>query len=559
MPSTNDNDSKNLEQQLEAKLSDIEAQKVEDDTKEQAQRLGIPYINLHTAPIDPATVLILDELSARSGQMAVVSRVAKKLKIAVVDPENPKTKEMLSKLEFQGYTYVLSLASPLSLERAWERYKLEHKTVRKEMGIATIRTEEISQLQKEIKDLANLKDRLSKMSVTQAINILVAGALAIEASDIHLEAEKEVVRLRYRIDGLLQDIADLSKKDYPQLLSRIKILSGLKLNIHDTPQDGRFTLKQTESDIEVRTSVLPGAYGEDVVMRLLDPRRIKQRLEDLGMREDMLETIKKLLKKTTGSIITTGPTGSGKTTTLYAFITQINTPDIKIITIENPIEYHIEGISQTQVDPQSGYSFANGLRSIVRQDPDVILVGEIRDVETADIAMQAALTGHLVFTTLHTNDSAGAVPRLIEFGVKPITIAPAVNAAMAQRLVRRLCDFCKKKSTIFADELATLGKYLNSVPASSGVKIPAFDKNTEIFYPEKCKECNFTGYKDRIGVYEIIVMDPELEKLIITSPSITDIRELSVKKGMLTMIQDGLIKVLQGVTSIEEVLRVVGE
>lgn len=548
---------RNLEQELDSKLLDIQVQKTEDDAKALAKKLGLSYVNLKSVPISTSALLVLDEPRAKAGQMAVISLSVKKLKIAVLDPENPTTKEILAQLEKEGYSYTLVITSPLSLDRVWELYNVEKKSHQKEMGVASIKESEISELQKEIQDLSHLKERLAKMSVTQAINVLIAGALATDASDIHLEAEKDQVRLRYRIDGMLQDIVDIAKKDYPQILSRIKILSGLKINITDIPQDGRFTIRQENYEIEVRTSVLPGAYGEAVVMRLLDPRKIRQNLEDLGMREDTLETVKNLLKKTTGSIITTGPTGSGKTTTLYAFINQINSPDIKIITIENPIEYHIKGISQTQVDPDAGYTFANGLRSIVRQDPDVILVGEIRDIETADIAMQAALTGHMVFSTLHTNDAAGAIPRLIEFGVKPVTIAPAVNAAMAQRLVRRLCQSCKKKSPATAEDLALFEKHLSSLPST--IKVQSWNKDLELYYPQKCKDCNFTGYKDRVGVYEVLLVDPEIEKLIISSPSITDIRALALKKGMVTMLQDGLIKVLEGMTSTEEVLRVIGE
>ena len=292
-------------------------------------------------------------------------------------------------------------------------------------------------------------------------------------------------------------------------------------------------------------------------MRILDPETIKQRLEDLGMRQDILEGIKKLLAKTTGAILTTGPTGSGKTTTLYAFIKHINSPDVKVITIEDPIEYHIEGISQTQVDPAAGYTFADGLRSIVRQDPDVILVGEIRDVETAEIAMQAALTGHLVFSTLHTNSAAGTIPRLIDLGVRPVTIAPAINAAMAQRLLRKLCQTCMKKQKILLEDLKTIKKYLANMPSKISFTEPT--ESTEIYYPDKCKECNFTGYRGRIGIYELFEINDEMEKLILKSPPISEVHELATKNGMITLLQDGLLKVLAGVTSIEEVLRVVGE
>lgn len=550
-------DKQDLEKSLDEKISEIQVRQLEKGVEERAKELGLSYADLRTIPINPSVVMLLDEVSAKDAEIAIISQSGKNLKVAVINPENQKTKSVLDKLTKDGYSLRVFVVSSISINRAWERYRLKKNIKESELGVISLKEEEISSVQKEIKDISDLKDRLSKLSITQVMATLVAGALKIDASDIHLEPEEKDVRLRYRIDGMLQDVVALSQEGYSQLLSRIKLISGLKINIHDSPQDGRFTIHQEGVDIEVRVSVLPGGYGENIVMRLLDPRKIRQNLEDLGMREDTLELIKKLLQKTTGAIITTGPTGSGKTTTLYAFINHVNSADIKIITIEDPIEYHVKGVSQTQVEPEAGYTFASGLRSIVRQDPDVILVGEIRDKETAEIAMQASLTGHLVFSTLHTNDAAGAVPRLIDLGVKPVTIAPAINAAMAQRLVRRLCPKCKKKTTISADDFELLGKYLKNLP--SNVKIKEVTKNIEIYYPQKCKECNFTGYKDRIGVYEIFSIDPELEKLIIASPSISAIRDLAIKKGMTTILQDGLIKVVNGVTSTEEILRVVGE
>jgi type II secretory ATPase GspE/PulE/Tfp pilus assembly ATPase PilB-like protein len=424
------------------------------------------------------------------------------------------------------------------------------------LNIISIGDTGILGIEKEIKNISDLKDKLTSMPVTKVLNILIAGALKIGASDIHFEPEEKTIRLRYRLDGVLNDVVNFSPDGYGQLLSRIKLMSGLKINIHESPQDGRFTIREKDNDIEVRVSILPGSYGEDIVMRILDPLTIKQKLEDLGMRPDTLEIIRKLLDKTTGAILTTGPTGSGKTTTLYAFIKHINNPDIKIITIEDPVEYHIEGIAQTQVEPDAGYTFASGLRSIVRQDPDVILVGEIRDVETAEIAMQAALTGHLVFSTLHTNDAAGAIPRLIDFGVKPITIAPAINAVMAQRLVRRPCPKCGKKQKIKPEDFEIIKK---AFAKNGNERLKNFNEKSEVVYPDKCAACNSTGYSGRVGVYELFEIDPELEKLIQRSPAISDVREMAVAKGMITLLQDGLLKAIEGKTTIEEVMRVIGQ
>lgn len=418
------------------------------------------------------------------------------------------------------------------------------------LGVVELKKEKISDIKKEVKNLADLKNKISKTPTTEAIEIIFSGAISVKASDIHFEPEEKNIRLRLRVDGVLENVFDFEKKDYPTILNRIKLMAGLKINIHNAPQDGRLTLSSKEVDIEVRISALPGAYGESIVMRLLDPRTLKKDLEELGIRPELLEEIKKQLKKTTGAILTTGPTGSGKTTTLYAFLNFVNKPGIKIITIEDPIEYHIKGISQTQVEPEKGYSFASGLRSIVRQDPDVILVGEIRDVETSETAMHAALTGHLVFTTLHTNDAAGVIPRLIDMGAKPQIIAPAINLAMAQRLVRKLCQECKKKVEISTEELKKIDKTLKN--------IKKIDKNN-IFEATGCKECNFTGYQGRIGVFEAFLIDEEIENLILKSPAISEIRESIIKKGMITMLQDGYLKVLEGTTDMAEIERVIGE
>jgi type II secretory ATPase GspE/PulE/Tfp pilus assembly ATPase PilB-like protein len=376
----------------------------------------------------------------------------------------------------------------------------------------------------------------------------------LEASDIHIEPREEQAKTRIRIDGLLQDVINFDLKIYEGFLNRIKLLSGMKLNITDRPQDGRFSILINDLIIEIRSSTIPAEYGESIVLRILNPKSLID-MEALGLREDLLNIFKKEIKKPNGMIIVTGPTGSGKTTTLYAFLRKVQKPEIKIITIEDPIEYHLAGISQTQVDPRSGYDFANGLKSIMRQDPDVILVGEIRDLETASIALQAALTGHLVFTTLHTNDAAGTVARLQALGEKPVNIAPAINMAIAQRLVRKVCQKCvefRKPSNQFLEKIK---KELENLPPQ--VKIPEIGR-LKIPKIKGCQNCNFTGYRGRIGIFEAFLVDDEMEKFILTSPSIAELREKAIKKGMVTMYQDGLIKVLDGVTTIEEVERVTG-
>ncbi|MBI2676698.1 MAG: type II/IV secretion system protein [Candidatus Yanofskybacteria bacterium] len=545
---------KTLPQELEEKLGEIEKERIEQQAKDIANKNNLAYINIATNPIDPEALSLIEEEESKTAQAGVISKEGKKLKTVVVDPKNPETQKLTDRLAKEGFSLNLGVVSVLGMQKVWNKYKELSKQTEEKIGTISIDTGIISETQKEIKNISDLKEKIGSISTTNLLEILLGGAIKVEASDIHMEPEEKSIRLRYRIDGVLNDVTEIKSESYNKILARIKINSGLKLNIHNTPQDGRFTVSFKNKDIEIRTSVLPGAYGENTVMRILDPKTIRQNIEDLGMTPENFTLIKKLLQKTTGSILTTGPTGSGKTTTLYAFIRHVNEPGLKIITIEDPVEYHIEGISQTQVSPAKGYTFASGLRSIVRQDPDVILVGEIRDGETAEIAMQAALTGHLVFSTLHTNDAAGAIPRLIDLGIKPVMIAPALNAVLAQRLVRKLCPECKKKDTVSKEEYENIKEAFADL--SDKNKIPKTKEDTEIFRPGKCIACNFTGYKGRIGVFEIFLIDDEIERLILKSPAISDVKEAALKKGMITMLQDGYFKVLEGITSIEEVRRV---
>ena len=426
-------------------------------------------------------------------------------------------------------------------------------------GEVVIPSEILTEIKKEIKNISDLRGKITSSlgkRVTEILEVILGGAITLDVSDIHIEPGEEDVKLRVRIDGILEDVLLLDKKIYANLLSRIKLLSGIKLNISDRPQDGRFSVLIEKISIEVRVSTLPAEFGESIVLRILNPKSLID-LEALGPREDLLDVFNKEIKKPNGMIIVTGPTGSGKTTTLYAFLKKIQKPEIKVITIEDPIEYHLEGISQTQVDPRAGYDFANGLKSIMRQDPDVILVGEIRDLETASLALQAALTGHLVLTTLHTNDAAGTMARLQALGEKPANIAPVIDIVIAQRLVRRVCKKCAKFEKIPPQFLEKLKKELKNLP--SKVKIPEIEEGLKVPKIKGCRDCNFTGYRGRIGIFETFLVDDEMEKFILTSSSIAALREITMKKGMVTMKQDGLIKVLEGITTIEEVERVTGE
>ncbi len=434
------------------------------------------------------------------------------------------------------------------------------KQISGEVKIAKEIFKKIKKSAKNIKSFAKEIERNIKKEVTSLVEIILGGAINLGASDIHLEPEKDKVKLRLRIDGVLHDVLFFEPEAYRSLLSRFKLLSGIKLNVTDRAQDGRFTILLDEAPIEIRTSTLPSEYGETTVMRILNPKSLIE-IEELGIREDIIEVFKREISQPNGMIIVTGPTGSGKTTTLYAILKRIRRPEIKIITIEDPIEYHLEGISQTQVDPKKGYDFANGLKAIVRQDPDVILVGEIRDFETAKIALQAALTGHLVLTTLHTNDAAGTVARLQALGEKPVNIAPAINLAIAQRLVRKVCKKCLRLRKIKEEELRKIKKVLNSLSktAKKRIKIPPLNKNLRIPDPRGCPACNFTGFKGRIGIFEFFLVDDEMENFILKSPSVSDLRKKAREKGMVSIKEDGMLKVLKGVTTIDEIERVTGK
>ena len=544
-------------EELEKKLSEIQLKRTEGDSVALAKKFNLPFSDLKSAPIDNDALTIVDENTARSSGLAIIYKSGNKLTIAITDPENSITQKTLEALKTRGFVINPIVTSPSVLENILSRYKFAQSQEIFEVGAIEIKEEELNKIQDEIKNIGDLKNKVTKISTTRILETLIAGALKIGASDTHFEPEIEKTRLRYRLDGVLNDVAFLDKSSYDKLLNRIKVLSKLKLNIHGSPQDGRFTIRQKAVDIEVRVSVLPSEFGETIVMRLLDPRTIKTKLEDLGMREDLLKIVREQLDRTTGAILTTGPTGSGKTTSLYAFVMCLNSSGTKIITIEDPIEYHIQGISQTQVDAKKGYSFANGLRAIVRQDPDIILVGEIRDKETADIALQAALTGHLVLSTIHTNDSAGTIPRLIDLGIQPQIIAPAINMAMAQRLIRKLCPSCKIQDKVKPEMLEKIQKTLS--PIKGRFKLPKLDSSLKIYFPGKgCKECNELGYKGRIGVYEAFVIGKEMEKLILKSPAISDVQELAEKEGMVTMLQDAYLKLLDGITSVEEIERILG-
>ncbi len=543
------------------RLDEYKRREEEDVAQIVAARNGLEYVDLAPVPINMDALRIITEKDARDARVAPFSLVGKRVKVAVVSPVGDKTKEAIDTLTRNGYEVTLAVASPLSLEKVWGRYTDLSFSTETKAGALDISSEDIKEFIGKIKTIDDVRAQITEIlklkkafRISKIMEIVLAGALATKASDVHIEPEQTYVRLRFRLDGVLTDILSFDLETFGLLESRIKLLSGLKLNIKSEAQDGRFSVKIGDDDIQIRTSVLPGAYSESIVLRLLNPKSIQVPLEELGIPDKLLALLLKEIDRPNGMILTTGPTGSGKTTTLYAFLRKIHTPDIKIITIEDPIEYHLEGITQTQVNTEKNYTFALGLRSALRQDPDIIMVGEIRDEETAKIAVDSAETGHLVFSTLHTNSAAGAYPRLIDLGVNPQTMTSAINVALAQRLVRKLCPVCRKEVPIDASARKYVDDALHNIVDKTIIEGLQSEK---MWAPVGCAECNATGYKGRLGIYEAIVTDAILEKAVMENPSERDIKAATLVQGIPDMLQDGIIKVLRGITSIDELKRVI--
>ncbi len=530
----------------------------EEQAAQIAAKHNLPYIDLNLFPLASDDIRTISEEDSRKHEIAFFQKKGKNIRVLVTDPENKSAVDFVKKLqEEKGWNINLSVGSFSSLRKVWDRYRESPMLENLDMLHMSLSGKDLEDFEREFKDLLDLKKRAGEIPTTQVINIVMAGAIKMKASDIHFETEEKEVRMRYRIDGVLQDIGYFTFDVYHFILNRIKMMGKMKLNIRAIAQDGHFNIELEGGRVDVRVSIIPGKHGESIVMRLLNQSDVLLRVEELGLRGLAYEKIQKEIEKTNGMILTTGPTGSGKTTTLYALINKINTSDTKIITIEDPVEYEIKGISQTQVARDKGYTFGNGLRAIVRQDPDVILVGEIRDEETADIAVNAALTGHLVLSTLHTNNASATVPRMIELGVKPSLIAPSVNALIAQRLVRKICPHCREEYKPARETIESIKKLLSLISPKAKMEVP---KNIERLYrPKGCVRCHNLGYKGRVGVYEVLSISEEIEKLVLNMAGEGDITRQALEEGMITMTQDGILKALEGITSMEEVWRVTGQ
>lgn len=542
------------------KLATLREREEEDLASVLSSKYGLTYADLSITPVNVDAIRLLSEQEARASETAVFDKNGKHVSFAIRNPQNPHLPEVEKSLTDRGFILDTFLVSAKSLEHIYSRYVDLSFAHSSDAGIFSIPQNELDALKGKLTSVSAFREHIDSLLTSKAQGatsklfeeILVA-ALAMKASDIHVEPEEHEVNLRLRLDGLLTNAYTFDAKTYHALASRIKLLSGLKLNITDRAQDGRLSVAVAGTEIEIRTSVIPGGYGESVVLRILNPESIQVTFEQLGIHPKLLARLQQEIKRPNGMLLTTGPTGSGKTTSLYTFLRYIHTPDIKIITIEDPIEYHLPGITQTQTNGED-YTFDLGLRSILRQDPDVIMVGEIRDRDVAETAIQAALTGHFVFSTLHTNNAAGTFPRLSDLGVDPRSFSSAVTVAMAQRLVRRLDPDKRKQVPLEGEQKALVQKILSSV--NDQTLLPASFETTWV--PDVTEGDDETmGYKGRVGLYEGIFMDEELGNLLRNNPSEGEIAENVVRQGFLTMAQDGVIKALAGITSLDEVFKVV--
>lgn len=531
---------------------DFKERSIEDKAKSSGGKYG--YIDIALTPINPDLFHLVDADQAEQALTIPFFRLGKKLRVATADPDSSLSQTIIDSFVKQGYEVQINLASAEGIKQSLVQF--HNAQLKPKVKIETGFNEaELEEYQKELENLANLASKIQASSAKEGLNILQIGAIKTGASDIHFQPEEEKVLIRFRIDGLLQEVTSINFDVYKQLAQQIKYDSGMKLNVTSVPQDGRTEFEVNGREIDVRVSALPTAYGETLVLRILDSGKQFGNFEELGFSADHLKTLDEISKLSQGMILVTGPTGSGKTTTLYTLLERYNTPERKIITLEDPVEYQLQRIVQSQINEGKGYTFAAGLESVLRQDPDVVMIGEIRDLDTANTATQAALTGHVMLSTLHTNSALESVPRLVNMGLKPFTIAPALDTLIAQRLVRGFCPHCVKTESLSQEQIQHLQAELTKVATKTQ---QTYSVPTELPKACGCEICNNTGYLGRIVVAEIIRMDDEYRELILKDASLMEMRKEAAKRGILTMYEDGLLKVIAGKTSLEEILRVTG-
>lgn len=517
-----------------------------------AKNANLPFIDLKEETIRKDILNVIPEPIATAHQIVAFDINDKEVKIACVDYDDLQTFDFIKKKT--GLDLKIYLSTPASVQEILKQY---HKGLEAEFQEITKKQEEPTG---DVKDLRELAEDLP---IIRIVDTLLEYAIFEEASDIHIEPEENDLVVRYRVDGILRKVMTLPRKTIAGIVARIKILSNLKLDEHRLPQDGRFKIETKDYKISFRVSIIPVFDGEKVVMRLLNESQRILTLEELGFQEQVLKKIKENIVKPNGMVLVTGPTGSGKTTTLYTVLNMLNRPGVNITTIEDPIEYRMPGVNQSQINPKIGYSFASGLRSFLRQDPNIIMVGEIRDPETADIAVNAAMTGHLVLSTLHTNDAATALPRLDDMKVEPFLIASTVNIIVAQRLVRKICKHCimsykiDKEIEKQLENTFDMTELLKALEKYGAIESAKESLSSMTFYKGKgCKQCSSSGYKGRIGIYEVLEVTEEVANLILKHASADEINKQAKEQGMITLLQDGFMKVKQGITTVEEVLRV---
>jgi len=500
-----------------------------------SEKLGIPRVKIDAYSIDPSVVNVIPLAMARRYRVIPLFKVEDTLTVAMADPLDVF---LIDALRYQtGLKIQQVIATEKDIERAINKYYSVKDSI--EEVIKDLKgTEEAEEKPQELSSESS-----EEASVIKLVNLIISQAIKDRASDIHIEPEAKRLRIRYRIDGILHEVFFPPKHLHPMIISRIKIMSDLDVSERRVPQDGRFQLKVENKNVDMRVSILPTIHGEKAVMRVLDKSQLVMGLEELGFDEDVLRQWRGIINKSQGIILITGPTGSGKTTTLYAVLREINTVEKNIVTVENPVEYELPLINQVQVNPAAGLTFASGLRSILRQDPDIIMIGEIRDLETAEIAIRSALTGHLVLSTLHTNDAPGAVTRLIDMGVEPFLVSSSLIGVLAQRLVRKICPHCKEPVSI-PPEIWTR------------MELPGPLSGTTFYKGKGCRECKGTGYKGRTGIYELMVLNEEIQRLIVKRASDDQLQKAAKEAGMVTLREDGFKKAIRGITTLEEVLRV---
>ena len=542
------------EEAFSSKMEQIGLQGKEETAAGQAQAAGLPYIDLSAFPVSSEALRAIPKEQAQELGVVCFFFTPEQIRLGVL-ATGAKVEELAYQLAERHHAKVsVYLISEHSLENVLKLYA--HlpvvKPVTKDIAITD---EELNSFEVGVDTLKSLQEAFQKVSISDILTLMVASALKVISSDMHVEAEEEGIVVRYRIDGILHEVARLPKEQWKRFVSRIKLLAALKINVADRPQDGRVTLKLSSGDLDVRVSTMPTIHGESVVMRILHSGSAGVTFDELGLRGGAYERLKREVSRPNGMIITTGPTGSGKTTTLYSILRTLNKPGVKIITLEDPIEIKMEGVNQSQVDIGHDYTFAKGLRSLLRQDPDICMVGEIRDLETAEIAIQAALTGHLMLSTIHTNSASGAIPRFLSMGVKPFLLAPALNSVIGQRLVRRICEFCQEEAVVPPEKMERVIKLLETLPPAEKEALDL--KNLHFYVGKGCERCSGLGYKGRVGIYEIFTMTKEIETVILSS-SVSEyvIQDLATKDGMVTMAQDGILKALEKVTTVDEVFRV---